>query len=94
MIKTNKTIKIYSKEYTTKVGNRKFLVHTAYIKDTWYTVRFANTALCKPTSTGYWNVTVKEYFIKPNGDYNPIFYVCQSSECTPDVLPEEVDILD
>ena len=94
MIRTNKTIKIYSKEITTKDGSRKFLVHSAKIRDTFYEVKFASKAVCKPTSTGYWNVTVREYFIKPNGDFNPIFYVCQTSSCTPDELPEEIDILD
>lgn len=94
MVKTNKTIKIYTKEITTKDGSRKFLVHSAKIKDVWYQVKFASKALNKPTSTGYWNVAVDQYFIKPNGDFDPIFYVCQSLSCVKDELPEEVDILD
>lgn len=93
MITTNKTIKIYTKEITTKDGSRKFLAHSINIKGVWYQVKFASKAASKPTSTGYWNVAVGQYFIKPNGEFNPIFYVCQSSSCVKDKLPKEVDIL-
>lgn len=89
MINTNKTIKIYSKEMTTKDGTRKFLVHSTKLNDEYFEVKFAQTAIYKPTTTGYSDVTVTKYFVKNNGDFNRILYICGSSNVSKSELIEE-----
>lgn len=82
------TIKIESKKVPTEDGSGKVLVHYTKTGGIWYQVMFASKAMCKPTSTGFWDVTVNKYLVKPNGSM-PIIYIVQSYSCFPAELPKK-----
>ena len=80
MTKRTRELLVYAKELTTKDGNRKFLVYSTKIGDKYFDVKFSSKCNKRPTSVGYFDVLVEEYFTKPNGEYNDILWVCKASK--------------